>query len=80
MARMKTSAKRPAEPYPHVTRWCNKYGWIEVGYECRDKLFAKAIHEGGLVWGGQGPYSTIDDAMRALEEGIKEHMEKNGWE
>jgi hypothetical protein len=70
----------PAERYPHVARWCNQYGRIELGYEWQDRLFARALNEGGLAWGGDGSYQTIDDALRALEEGIAEFMEENGWE
>ena len=81
MARKKANeAGPPAERYPHVARWCRQYGWIEVGYEWQDQLFARAVHEGGLVWGGQGPYPTIDEAMRALDEGIMDFMRENGWE
>jgi len=81
MARKRTKATdSPAERYPHVARWCNQYGWIMVGFGWQDKLFARVLHEGGLAWGGKGPYATIDDALRALDEGIKSFMEENGWE
>jgi hypothetical protein len=34
MARKRTKATdSPAERYPHVARWCNQHGWIEVGFE-----------------------------------------------
>ena len=75
MARKRTKVTdAPAEKYPHVARWCNQHGWIEVGFEWQDELFARAIHEGGLAWGGEGPYSTIDDALRALDDGIRDYM------
>ena len=81
MARRKArDAESPAERYRHVARWCNQYGWIEVGYEWQDKLFARALHEGGLAWGEEGPYPTIDDVLRALDEGIRDFMQENGWE
>jgi hypothetical protein len=80
MARKKPGEKPPVERYPHIAHWCNQYGWIEVGYEWQDKLFARAVQEGGLAWGGEGPYPTIDHAMRALDEGIRDFMEENGWE
>jgi hypothetical protein len=81
MARKKTRPIEPAaEQYPHVARWCKQYGWIEVGYEWQDTLFARAIHEGGLAWGGEGPYPTIDDALRALDNGISAFMKENGWD
>lgn len=81
MARKRTKdADPPAERYPFVACWCDQHGWIEVGHEWQDKLFARALHEGGLAWGGEGPYKTIDDALRALDDGIRDFMEENGWE
>jgi hypothetical protein len=70
----------PAERYPNVAIWCNRHGWIEVGYEWQDKRYARALHEGGLAWGGEGPYATIDDALRALDDGINALIEENGRE
>ena len=78
MARKKTNEGPPTERYPHVARWCSRDGWIEVGYEWQDTLFARAFHEGGLAWGGKEPYDTIDDALRALDEGIRDFMRENG--
>lgn len=81
MARKRTRQPEPSsERYPHVARWCNQYGWIEVGYEWQDQLFARALHEGGLAWGSEGPYPTIDDALRALDEGIRDYLRENGWQ
>jgi hypothetical protein len=81
MARKKrTEANQPLERYPAIAHWCNQYGWIEVGYEWQDKLFARAIHEGGLAWRGEGPYPTIDDALRALDDAIRDYMQENDWE
>jgi hypothetical protein len=81
MARKRTKdADSLAERYPHVARWCDQYAWIEVGHEWQDKLFTRALHEGWLAWGGEGPYPTIDDALRALDDGIRDYMQENGWE
>jgi hypothetical protein len=81
MARKRTKATdSPAQRCPYVARWCNQHGWIEVGFEWQDELFARAIHEGGPAGGGEGPYPTIDDALRALDDGIRDYMQENGWE
>ncbi len=79
MARKK-AVEGSTERFPNVAIWCNRHGWIEVGYEWQDKLFARALHEGGLAWGGEGPYATIDEALRALDGGLEAFMEENGWE
>jgi len=58
MARKRTKATdSAAERYPHVARWCNQHGWIEVGFEWQDELFARAIHEGGGGLGRRGSVS-----------------------
>jgi hypothetical protein len=43
-------------------------------------LFARAIYESGLAWSGEGPYPTIDDVLRALDDSIRDYMQENGWE
>jgi hypothetical protein len=52
MARKETSDK-PAERYPSIARWCDQHGRIELGHDWQDKLFARALHDGGLAWGGK---------------------------
>lgn len=80
MAQKKTRGEPSAERFPNVAIGCNRHGWIEAGDQWQDNLFARALHEGGLAWGGEGSYVTIDDALRALDGGIKAFMEENGWE
>jgi hypothetical protein len=81
MARKKAKPAGPsAERYPHVARWCSQHGRVELGYDWQDELYARAIHEGGLAWGGEGPYATIDDALRALDDGIRGFVQENGWQ
>jgi hypothetical protein len=50
-----------------------------LGYDWQDKLFARAIHDGGLAWGGEGPYATLE-ALCALDDGIRDFMEYHGWQ
>ena len=42
-------------------------------------MFARALHEGGLAWGVEGPYPTTDDALRALDGGVRDFTGENGW-
>jgi len=73
---MPRKSEPPAERYRYVARWCDQRGWIEVGHEWQDKLFARALHGAVLAWGG----TTIDHALRALDDGIRDFIEENGWE
>jgi hypothetical protein len=64
------------QTYPHVARWVRAYGWIEIGEDDYSRSFVRALDIGGLVWEGQeqSEYATIDDMLRALEEGLADWM------
>jgi hypothetical protein len=55
--------------YPHIASWVQD-GWIEMGRDDCGRSFVRALDIGGLVWEADGPYASIDDALRALEDGI----------
>jgi hypothetical protein len=52
------------ERYPHVASWVED-GWIEIGRDDCARPFVRALDIGGLVWEGDGPYASIDAALRA---------------
>ena len=60
------------QTYPHITRWVKSYGWIEIGEDDYSRSFVRALDIGGMVWEGQeqSEYATIDDMLKALEEGL----------
>jgi hypothetical protein len=43
-----------------------------------DRLFGRAIKEGGLAWDGEGPYQTKKEAPQALEAGLTRFTEAKG--
>jgi hypothetical protein len=61
--------------YPHIASWVQD-GWIEMGRDDCSRSFVRALDIGGLVWEGDGPYGSIDDALRALEAGIGAWLEE----
>ena len=63
------------EKYPTLAEWVSTGGWIEIGTEYNDGLFARALDEGGMAWEGTG-YDTLDEAMQALNAGIGEWIGK----
>jgi hypothetical protein len=63
------------ERYPHITSWVQD-GWIEIGHDDCGRPFLRAMDIGGLVWEGDGPYPTMDDALRALDDGIAAWLEE----
>jgi hypothetical protein len=67
------SEKRSFESqYPNIALWVNERGWIEVGADESNTSFVRALDEGGLVWEGNAPYGSLDDALRALDAAIAE--------
>ena len=48
------------------------HGWIEIGEDEYSRSFVRALNAGGMVWEGQeqSEYATMDDVLRALEEGL----------
>ena len=58
--------------YPAITRWVKDLGNVEFGYDRDTGTFVRATDESGVRFGGGDRFGTIDDALRALEHGIKE--------
>lgn len=62
--------------YPYIVRWVMTHGWIEIGHDDSryTQSFIRALDGGGMVWEGQGQYSTLSDAFKDLEAGLAEWM------
>ena len=60
--------------YPSITRWVKDLGNVEFGYDRDTDTFVRATDESGVRFGGGDRFGTIDDALRALERGIKENL------
>jgi hypothetical protein len=65
--------------YPTIARWASGYGWVEFGIDERDLPFVRAQDEGGTVWEGEGNYETLDEALAAMEAGLGEFLEEEGF-
>ncbi len=61
------------QAYPHIARWVESYGWIEIGDDGMGRSWIRALDEGGLIWEGER-VKTVDDALRALEAALDEWM------
>jgi hypothetical protein len=66
-----------AARYPNIASWVQD-GWIEVGRDDCGRSFVRALDIGGLVWEGDGPYASLDEALRALDAGIAAWLEETG--
>ncbi|MBH8574958.1 hypothetical protein I8752_18440 [Nostocaceae cyanobacterium CENA369] len=67
-----------AENYPHLTRFVNEIGWIEIGDSEYVNSFARAYDLGGTVYEGKPNYSSLEAAFQDLEAAIKKYLEDNG--
>lgn len=67
--------RSPAETsaYPGIAGWIKEHGgWIEIGYDYNTNTFARALDEGGMIWGGGHRRMFLEDALRALDSAIIE--------
>ena len=64
--------------YPTITRWIKEFGRIEIGGASFADPFVKAVNRDGMLWGGKREYTTIDEALLELEEGIKAFLVEQG--
>ena len=46
--------------YPHIARWVQSYGWIEMGADHYSRSLVRALDEGGMVWESQEDDTTLD--------------------
>lgn len=66
-----TRSDTPAETrYPHVARWVQDCGWIEIGQDDYSHSMARALDSGGLVWEGKASYATLDAALQDLDQAL----------
>jgi hypothetical protein len=66
--------------YPHIARWVQAHGYIEIGYDDYSHSFVRAIDIGGMIWEGLEHYPTLDEALQALESTLAEWMQAQGFE
>ena len=68
------------EKYPNISDWVLAGGTIEIGQDSGGytNSFVRAIDEGGMIYEGESKYQTMDEALKALDAGIKEWLDENG--
>ena len=70
-AAQSSQSAMPAEThYPHVARWVQDFGWIEIGQDDYSHSMARALDIGGLIWEGKASYAFLDAALQDLEEAL----------
>jgi hypothetical protein len=65
--------------YPHITRWVQAYGYIEIGYDDYSRSFVRALDIGRMIWEGLEHYPMLDKALQALECALGEWRRAQGF-
>ncbi len=63
--------------YPNITHWVESIGWIEIGKAEYSESLIRAFDNGGMVWENLDSYNNLDEALKALEEGLASWLEEN---
>ena len=72
-----TSTPSSSKSYPAIAQWVSGCGWIALGVDERNKFFARALDEGGMVWESQVKRSSVDRAVKDLETAIQKWICEN---
>ena len=65
------------EKYPNISAWVLD-GQIEIGYGEYDDVFIRAIDAGGVAWESDAKFSSMDEALSALDQGMADWCEEIG--
>jgi hypothetical protein len=60
--------------YPHLSRWVQGYGWIEVGRDGYRSSLIRVLDEGGMIWESAAQYPSVDAALQAAEAAVAQWM------
>jgi hypothetical protein len=64
---------------PHLSRWVQEYGWMEIGYDEYSQSFIRILDIGGLIWESTERYLTVDAALHAAEAEVARWMREQGF-
>jgi hypothetical protein len=68
------------EVYPHLARWVDAYGWVEIGHDEFSRSFVRAFDAGGTIWEGATSYPSLAAALAALDAGVGQWLHDEGDE
>lgn len=63
--------------YPHIARWVQSYGWIEMGADHYSRSLVRALDEGGMVWESQEDDTMLDEVLQTLEAFLAQKMQED---
>ena len=60
--------------HPHLWRWVNEFGTVEIGLCSQTRSFIRVLDEAGIVWKGRRSYPTLDGALADAEAWVSSWM------
>ena len=63
--------------YPNVSAWVFGGGWVEIGHKYGASM-VRALDEGGQVWEGKRKYRSLEEVLKAANQGIADWLKENG--
>ena len=62
--------------YPHIARWVQSSGWMEMGDDGESSSLLRAFDEGGLVWESQEDDTTLDEVLQTLDAFLAQRIQE----
>jgi hypothetical protein len=62
--------------YPHIARWVQSYGWIEMGADHYSRSLVRALDEGGMVWESKEDDTTLDKVLQTLDAFLAQRIQE----
>jgi hypothetical protein len=66
------------ELYPHIARWVDVQGWVEIGQDDYSHSLVRCLGPGGMVWESTFQPTTVNTALQALETELEPIMKEYG--
>ena len=62
--------------YPHIARWVQSYGWIEMGADHYSRSLVRVLDAGGMVWESPEDDTTLDEVLQILDAFLAQRMQE----
>lgn len=69
-----------ATAYPHLARWVEAFGWLELGQDDYSSSVIRILDTGGLIWESEDQYDSLDAALREAEAALVAWSKQEGIE
>ena len=71
---VKNTKSTVSTSHPHLWRWVNEFGTVEIGHCHQTGSFIRVLDVGGVAWKGRRSYPSLDAALADAEAGVARWM------